>query len=231
MGTNALATQAATSVDSSSSTICDLCHGDGYVTIRSENRTCSCPGGQIEAMCRLAERMPPDFREARMTDFPDGIREACRNRKPGLLIHGPVGTGKTHLAVAVAFSLLGSYEPWDMTFHVVPDLLDDIRATYGRDETCRGLLRQVQESPVLILDEIGVEQVKPWVQEKLFQIVNHRCNHKLVTIVTSNKLPSELASHVGERTASRLMEMCAVVRLQGHDRRTERACEFAEGER
>jgi DNA replication protein DnaC len=139
----------------------------------------------------------------------------------GVMIHGGVGTGKTFLAVAVLFDLLKSYDYREVMFATMPDLLDRIRASYNAP-TRDDVLERALEVQVLVLDDLGTEKVTDWVREKVYQIINRRYNEQLCTICTTNLAPSQLAKHIGERTVSRLMEMCRVVKLDGADRRVQR---------
>ena len=103
-----------------------------------------------------------------------------------LLVHGPSGAGKTHVAAAIANRCLERGQP--ALFVVVPDLLDHLRASYKPDSDMGydALLEQVRAAPVLILDDLGTQSGTAWAQEKLFQILNHRYNAQLPTVVTTN---------------------------------------------
>ncbi len=103
-----------------------------------------------------------------------------------LVVHGSSGAGKTHVAAAIANRCIERGQP--ALFVVVPDLLDHLRAAYKPDSEMAydALLEQVRSAPVLILDDLGTQSSTPWAQEKLFQILNHRYNAQLPTIVTTN---------------------------------------------
>jgi DNA replication protein DnaC len=103
-----------------------------------------------------------------------------------LLIHGPSGAGKTHVAAAIANRCIERGQP--ALFVVVPDLLDHLRSSYKPDAEMGydALLEQVRTAPVLILDDMGTQSGTAWAQEKLFQILNHRYNAQLPTVVTTN---------------------------------------------
>ena len=103
-----------------------------------------------------------------------------------LLIHGPSGAGKTHVAAAIANRCLERGQP--ALFVVVPDLLDHLRAAYNPSSELGYdvLFEQVRNAPVLILDDLGTQSATAWAQEKLFQLLNHRYNAQLPTIVTTN---------------------------------------------
>ena len=103
-----------------------------------------------------------------------------------MLIHGSSGAGKTHVAAAIANRCIERGVP--ALFVVVPDLLDHLRAAYSPSSEVGYdlMIEQVRNAPVLILDDLGTQNTTPWAQEKLFQILNHRYNSRLPTIVTTN---------------------------------------------
>ena len=101
-----------------------------------------------------------------------------------LVLAGPSGCGKTHLAAAVTHRTVESGVP--ALFMVAPDLLDHLRAAYApnSDADYDLLFDQVRNAPVLVLDGLGAQASTPWAQEKLFQVLNHRYNLELPTVVT-----------------------------------------------
>jgi DNA replication protein DnaC len=116
-----------------------------------------------------------------------------------VVLTGPSGCGKTHLASAIAGRCIESGIP--ALFMVVPDLLDHLRSAYqpasevGYDE----LFDLVRTAPVLVLDDLGVQSSTPWAQEKLFQLINHRYNSQLPTVITTNLDPTEFEPRIQSR--------------------------------
>jgi DNA replication protein DnaC len=150
-------------------------------------------------------------------------REAGR----GLYFCGDVGTGKTHLAVAVMNELMSKRRVPSL-FVTVPELLDNLRGAYN--DPGRNLdewMAAVKNADLLLLDDLGSERVTEWVQERLFVVVNHRYREVLPTIFTSNVGPKDLAAQLGERTASRVIAMCDWISLEGEDYREMEAREKA----
>lgn len=148
-----------------------------------------------------------------------GRWEEYRQEGRGLYFCGDVGTGKTHLAVAVMNELIRRKRV-PALFVTVPELLDNIRGAYndpGRD--LDEWLAAVKNADLLLLDDLGSERPTPWVQERLFIVVNHRYLEALPTIFTSNIGPKDLGAHLGERTASRIISMCGWISLEGDDYR------------
>ena len=123
-----------------------------------------------------------------------------------LVMIGASGCGKTHIAAAIANRCLELGTP--ALFVVMPDLLDHLRAAYrpDADVTYDELFEQVRNAPVLILDDLGTQSATPWAEEKLFQIINHRFNARLPTVVTTNtplrKLDDRLRTRLGDPSLS-----------------------------
>jgi DNA replication protein DnaC len=109
-----------------------------------------------------------------------------------LVLVGPSGCGKTHLAAAITNVRLDRAEK--AMFCVVPDLLDHLRATFSpnSDIAYDEMFEQVRNAPLLVLDDLGTQSSTPWAQEKLFQVLNHRYNARLATVVTTNHRLDEL---------------------------------------
>jgi len=127
--------------------------------------------------------------------------EFAREPRGWLVLLGGFGSGKTHLAAAIANYRLDLGHA--ALFVVVPDLLDYLRATFGpsSEATLDKRLDSIREIPLLILDDLGAHNSTPWAQEKLFQILNHRYNSRLPTVITSNQRLEELDPRVTSRLA------------------------------
>jgi DNA replication protein DnaC len=126
-------------------------------------------------------------------------QEFAQAPKKWLILLGGYGCGKTHLAAAIANYCITM--GGQALFVVVPDLLDHLRAAYapnsagGIDER----LDAIRDAPLLILDDLGAHNGTPWAQEKLFQILNHRYNSRLPTVVTTNQRLEDLDPRVTSR--------------------------------
>jgi DNA replication protein DnaC len=86
---------------------------------------------------------------------------------------------------------------------VVPDLLDHLRSTFSPESTVTDdqVFEEVKNAPLLIMDDLGKQSTTPWAQEKLYQVINHRYNHQLPTVVTTNCSLDEIDSPVSSRLA------------------------------
>jgi DNA replication protein DnaC len=120
-----------------------------------------------------------------------------------LLLTGGFGCGKTHLAAAIVNHRIEN--DLSAVFVVVPDLLDHLRATFGPNSEANydDLFDEIRNTSVLVLDDLGVQGVTPWAQEKMFQILNHRYNSQLPTVLTTNQRMEDL----DQRLRSRLQDL------------------------
>ena len=138
-----------------------------------------------------------------------------------LALLGRSGAGKTHLAAAIANERIECGHP--ALFIVVPDLLDHLRASYrpGADEPYDRLFEQVRNAPLLILDDLGMQSATPWANEKLYQILNHRYNAQLPTVITAaaafDDLEERLRTRLGDVSQSQVfvLEETAARAAQG----------------
>jgi DNA replication protein DnaC len=122
-----------------------------------------------------------------------------------LFFSGPPGSGKTHLAVGIAGESLRRGQPVFYAF--IPSLLDHLRATFSPDSPIGydELFEQIKTVPLLILDDLGAESSTAWADEKLYQIVVHRHELRLPTVITSTSSLDELED-TKPRIASRLTD-------------------------
>lgn len=144
----------------------------------------------------------------------------------GLLLMGPVGTGKTHLSAAILRGLIEKGIP--CLFYEFGSLLKEIQNSYNPVSQTSELkvLAPVFEAEVLVLDELGASKPTDWVRDTMMQVINARYNDRRLTIFTTNyrderDQPAEetLEDRIGTRLRSRLYEMCRTVVMDGEDYR------------
>jgi DNA replication protein DnaC len=128
-----------------------------------------------------------------------------------LAVFGTYGTGKTHLAAAIANYQDSNGQP--VRFVVVPDLLDHLRATFNPDAgtSYDRLFEDLRRTPMLVLDDLGSQATSAWAREKLFQLFNYRYNARLPTVVTTAEPPDKFDPRLLTRMND--PEVCRVIEL------------------
>ncbi len=164
----------------------------------------------------------------------------------GLLLMGPCGVGKTHLAVAALKEVV--LRGHSGLFYDYRELLKQIQDSYNAESqsTEMSVLEPVLKTEVLVLDDVGSSKPSMWALETVGHILNTRYNEKRVTLLTTNFLDSDstvnatisavparvagmraptiedsLTDRVGKRIRSRLYEMCRTIEMSAPDYRKE----------
>lgn len=143
----------------------------------------------------------------------------------GLIFSGGYGSGKTHLAAAIATNLLNKSIP--VVFGNTISLLGKVKQAYDDEirESEYQVLDLYSRVPLLVIDDLGKERPGEWVLEKLYFIINNRYENNLPVIITTNyqidQLPEKLSTKrnldTGAAIASRLWEMCRGVAMNCED--------------
>src|SRR4051794_31145888 len=140
----------------------------------------------------------------------------------GLWIFGDTGTGKTTLAMLVSKMALEAGH--SVAIYSLPKLLARIRRTYDSEpggDSYLSFFERLTSVDLLHLDDLGVEKRSDWVLEQLYAVINERYEARRSILVTTNLNGPELIEQIGERTVSRLLEMCGEPRvLFGEDNRS-----------
>ena len=157
---------------------------------------------------RQTEKIPSkdqkDLRKAFET-----ARHFAEHPRGWLLLTGPYGCGKTHLAAAI-----GNYQAslgFPPLMVSVPDLLDHLRATFSPHSTVSldRRFEEIRTTRLLILDDLGTQSATPWAREKLYQLFNFRYNAELPTVITTSSNPDD----IDPRLYSRMQDerICQVI--------------------
>ncbi len=136
----------------------------------------------------------------------------------GLWFMGPVGTGKTTLAMLV--SKAAAKAGRSVAIYSLPRLLNEIRDTHRAERSHVDLLDRLTAVDLLHIDDVGAERTTDWVLEELYSIVNSRYEDEKSIVITTNITDREqLQDQITARTVSRLTEMCDELPVYGEDRR------------
>ena len=143
----------------------------------------------------------------------------------GLYIEGTFGTGKTHLAAAIAIQLME--QGYNVIFKTADDLLWDIKATFDeKSHEEHRVLERMKNCELLVIDDIGKEQATDWSTSQLYAIINDRYECQKPLIITTNfnetdlvavESPKGVGSHRIEAILSRLHETCCLMTMSWKD--------------
>ncbi len=129
-----------------------------------------------------------------------------------LLLTGSYGSGKTHLAAAIANYRVSYFNEQAMMI-TAPDLLDHLRSTYGPTSEIAydALFDRIRNTPLLVLDDLGAESPTPWAREKLYQLLNHRHSQGLPTVITTNSdidvMDGRIRSRLTDQSLTRTVQL------------------------
>ena len=246
--------------ESAPTKVCEICFGTGVEIVPEKGaRPCRCRVARSQERLLRAAHIPGRYANCSLNNYKAeprtsqdiAFRFACRlvldypAVDRGLLFMGPVGVGKTHLAVAILKGLVAKGVP--CLFYEFGALLKQIQDSYNAISQTSEMrvLAPVYQAEVLVLDELGASVPTDWVRDTMYQIINNRYNEKKLTIFTTNFLDERpvieptmdrgrsdkraqpnsaytLAERIGVPLRSRLYEMCNKVEITGEDfRKTE----------
>jgi DNA replication protein DnaC len=214
-----------------------VCDGSGMIYDEASNTAYDCrcrPQRKAQAKARSLSGVIPrryrdvSFERPPVTEIDQKVVTATRrfiNRIDehldagrGLWFMGPVGTGKTTLAMLVSKAALEAGR--SVAIYSLPRLLNEIRDTHRAERSHVDLLDRLAAVDLLHVDDVGAERTTDWVLEELYSIVNARYEDQRSMVITTNIDDRDaLCEQISARTVSRLTEMCDELPLDGHDLR------------
>jgi DNA replication protein DnaC len=220
--------------------ICQSCLGTGIEVVPGKGaRPCSCRTQGVHSNllarvklprrysdCHFHNYTPQNPAQDRAFKFASKLTMEYPAVDQGLLLMGPVGVGKTHLAVSILKGL--TERGFGCLFYEFGSLLKEIQDSYNSNTRTSELtvLAPVLNTDVLVLDELGASKPTDWARDTMAHIINTRYNEQKLTIFTTNYLDDRkvekeetLEDRIGVRLRSRLFEMCKTVELSGQDYR------------
>jgi len=147
------------------------------------------PRGRVGLAARQADSLEQAFSQAQVF---------AQSLEGWLLLQGGYGSGKTHLAAAIANFAVQIGLP--TIFITVPDLLDTLRYSFSAEgDSFEQRFEDIRNAPLLILDDFGTQNATAWAQEKLFQIINYRYTNNLPLVVTTNLSLDQIEGRIRSR--------------------------------
>lgn len=227
---------------------CKKCNDKGYITLEGRTKKCACLLQEIinknffdSNISQLEEKT---FRNFSMKYFPEEGTEKSSSKEHmkkvikfiesyirnfnndnkeefNILFTGPTGVGKTHLSEAIARELInrGNTVWYQISSNFFSRLMDykmnDIREY-------NNMLRMVNDVDLLIIDDLGAENLTESRKEEIFNILNNRVYSKKPIIISTNLNLKEIKDKYSERISSRIIGHCKVLQIKGKDIRLER---------
>jgi DNA replication protein DnaC len=249
---------------------CQFCQGTGWKLVARPDGSgkfavaCDCSSGERATLTIDRARIPKRYEHCDFESYSTDVGQTPQHSQSlkqaklvaqgfvrdypgasekGLLLMGPSGVGKTHLAVAALKELLRRGHP--AIFCDYRELLKEIQSSYNSqsESTEMKILEPIRNTEILVLDDLGASKPSAWVLDIIGLVLNARYNERRVTILTTNyfdesldtepapRLPSgatmkvvkedSLADRIGARMRSRLYELCRTVEVFAPDFRRE----------
>ena len=142
--------------------------------------------------------------------------EELQKDSMGLLLWGPVGTGKSFIAGCIANALLDQGVPVMMTNFA--RLLNRLTDMYAGDRNA--YIDSFNSFPLLIIDDLGVERNSEFAREQVFSVIDSRYRSQLPMIVTTNLTPKEMKNPADlsrARIYDRVLERCTPIRVDNQN--------------
>jgi DNA replication protein DnaC len=206
--------------------VCPKCTGDAMLEQRKKDAEERRIQAEAEWKESIKESVPARYRDSRLADFSKDVSDKvsawlkkCHESSGSLIIAGPVGTGKTHLATAIAKGLLLSRIGSDYVSQAA--YLRQIRETWAKDSTRdeSEVMAKYTRPRVLVLDDIGAARGNENDTMRLGELIAERYDAQKPSVFVSNLTPEQLKATVGDRSYDRMRDGATMLVLNGDSRR------------
>lgn len=230
---------------------CPLCKGLGFIETPNGAKRCQCVYRQFDLNRYL--NIPKKFHDAELQHLPQLVNTAIWaylvdyvdkfekhfKKGTGLLLVGPTGVGKTYSIIAVLKEIYKKYKIRGLFFDT-KELSIRLKSGFSNN-THHKMVSILTKIPVLVLDDLGNEELGEWYREILTGVISYRYNQNKVTLITTNYYPSYvlkimsnnkgvkvsdfdflLDKRLGSHTISRIAEMTLPVIIEGRDKRVKK---------
>lgn len=215
--------------------VCSACLADGSKESSARLRAMKQRAAELDLRNRVVSAQIPDrFADATFATFVPPTPQAAkicaalarfceqfelqRKQRTGFVLNGLYGTGKTHLACAMARALLqNGYRP---VYASLPAFTRSIRGAYGRPGASEALVHRLVEADLTILDEVDLHGSSDNDYTELYNIINARYEVSgRTTILISNRPLERLIADLDERVISRVLGGTKAVNFDWESRR------------
>lgn len=220
---------------------CPICKDVGAVLYKVKDKfgkeydyanPCECRTGRIKECRLLFANIPDEFKNLTINSFETNIyknqafeavqvKKICANyvnnfqemkeKGKGLYLHSETkGSGKTRMAISIANAII-NYKNTAAKFTTAIRIIEEIKRTFNDDLADKNVIRDLQRIDVLVIDDIGTERNKPFVNEQFYSILDERLINRKVTIFTSNCAIEDL--EIDDRIVNRIQKMAVPIRF------------------
>jgi len=218
--------------------VCSVCEDRGFIS----GRMCACHKQLLKELMReeVGKTAPlnkctfENFDLSYYTQTPDEsgivpreraekILEAARRyaqnftpERKNLLFLGKTGLGKTHLSLAILNVVIN--RGYSVCYGTSQNICDDLQAEqFGRGDTAVYSKRQVLESDLLVLDDLGTEPENQYSLATIYNIINSRILAGKPTIISTNYELPQLLKKYDQRITSRVTGEYTKMQILGSD--------------
>lgn len=206
--------------------MCEKCQGSGFILVNRDGYDfaleCECRQKMLADARMRASGIGEAYKSKRISNYEtkgnalltkargmaqeyiDGFTHFEKTGKNSAMFLGTVGSGKTHLSLAIANELLEKgvkfyYMPYRETMMELKQNAIDNKYKYEE------LMYKLTTARVLVIDDLFKGKITDTEIGYVFQIVNQRYLNGLPFVLSSEKMPDDLMA-IDEAIASRLIE-------------------------